>query len=147
VTSTAARTIRYQGAIVRGHELLIIHYTPRDGAGFWMLPGGGREDESALACVAREMLEETHLVVRVGRLLLDVSAGPGDMYERFQTYLCSVVSGEARPGIEPEAEARGEIDRVAWLDLRDADGWDGAIKRDPISHPQLLAIRRQLGFG
>ena len=44
--------------------------TRRSDNGRWCLPGGGMDPgESATECCAREVLEETGLVVRVGRLI------------------------------------------------------------------------------
>ena len=65
------RDIRYQGAIVRDHHLLLIrHRDHGTGRSYWVLPGGGREgDETEEACVAREMSEEVGLAVTVERLL------------------------------------------------------------------------------
>jgi 8-oxo-dGTP diphosphatase len=145
------RTIRYQGAIVQdSHILLIKHTEHENGRGYWLIPGGGREeDESEETCVQREMLEETCLHVRVERLLLDEPGLPGGVYRRMKTYLCRVVAGEARPGYEPEVEAAAEygITDVAWLDLRRTASWPAAIVTDPITFPLLQQIRAALGFG
>ncbi len=84
----------------------------RDGPTVWILPGGGREDgEVDEACVAREVMEETGLIVRVERMLYDCAAEPRDgTYERWRTYLCSVLGGQE-------------------------------IRSDPFLYPQLQAIR------
>lgn len=145
------REIRYQGAIVRDdHILLIKHRHHEDGRSYWLLPGGGIEaDEGEEACVAREMVEETNLRVRVGALLLDEPARPGDVYQRFKTYLCEVVEGEARPGYEPEedaAEAYGIVE-VGWFDLRDTAGWDGLLREDGLTFPLMERVRAALGYG
>ncbi len=66
------RDIRYQGAILRDDLILLIkHREHATGHSYWLLPGGGREDkESEENCIRREMREETHLSVKVERLLL-----------------------------------------------------------------------------
>src|SRR6185369_10431159 len=68
-----ARIVRYQGAIVQDHQLLLIqHREHASGRGYWVIPGGGQEGaESEEACVRREMLEETGLEVAVERLLFE----------------------------------------------------------------------------
>jgi 8-oxo-dGTP pyrophosphatase MutT (NUDIX family) len=73
------RTIRYQGAVLRDdHILLIQHRHYSTGHSYWLLPGGGREgEETAEACVQREVREETHLHVQVGQHLLDDPDMPG----------------------------------------------------------------------
>jgi 8-oxo-dGTP pyrophosphatase MutT (NUDIX family) len=106
-----------------------------------MLPGGGREDgEDEHACVAREVREETRLVVRVEHLLFDRAAEPADgTYVRWRTYLCAVLGGHASAGGGEGANA--ELIEVAWLPIDDERDWPGEIRSDPFLHPQLLAIR------
>jgi len=107
----------------------------------WILPGGGREEgEDESTCVAREVLEETGLTVRVDHLLSDVPAEPPDgTYVRWRTYQCSVLGGEAAPGGGEGANA--ELVAVAWLPMQDADAWPDEIRADPFLYPQLRAIR------
>ncbi len=147
---TVARIIRYQGAIVRDHHLLLIKHTEhRTGRSFWVIPGGGMEaGETEEACVAREMHEETCLRVHVQALLLDVPDSPDGSYQRRKTYLCRVLAGEARPGYEPEADAAAEyaITDVAWFDLRDPASWDAVLRTDPITYPIIQQVRHALGY-
>jgi ADP-ribose pyrophosphatase YjhB (NUDIX family) len=144
------RTTRYQGAIVQNDRILLIkHRKHDDGREYWVIPGGGREaNESEEECVRREMKEETHLDVRVERLLLDEPAHSG-VYTRRKTYLCTPLAGRARPGYEPEpdaAQAYAIVD-VVWFDLRDETTWDPLAVRDQITYPQLQRIRAVLGYG
>ncbi|MCC6188356.1 MAG: NUDIX hydrolase [Anaerolineales bacterium] len=145
-----ARVVRYQGAIVRDHHLLLIHHKEHaDGRGYWLLPGGGIETgETEEACVRREMHEETNLAVAVERLLLDAPGVPGGIYKQRRTFLCKVVGGEARPGYEPEAEAANvyAIDAVTWVDLRDPGTWGSFIQEDEATFPELLRVRAALGY-
>ena len=141
------RHTRYQAAILRDHHMLLLWYVPRDRDGFWLIPGGGREDESEEACVIREVHEETHLHVRVERLLLDVPSHSRDtMYAHYKTYLCTPVAGSERPGIEPEDDAQGDIEAVHWFDLRDVDSWHTQLVSDHITYPQLMNIRAVLAY-
>lgn len=146
-----AHTTRYQGAIVREHHILLIKHTRHaDGRSYWIIPGGRIEpNETEEACVQREMHEETHLRVQVRSLLLDDPSVAGDVYQRWKTYLCDVIDGEARPGYEPEedAAARYAITEVGWFDLRQAATWDEQITQDPITYPLLLRIQAALGYG
>ena len=140
-----ARDERHQAAVVRDGHLLLIHCVGNDGHGFWHLPGGGREDEDEAACVAREVHEETHLDVRVERLLYEMPAHPRDtLYKRWRTYLCTVGGGQAAPGVEPEVEAVHTIAAVRWLNLTSEESWDADIRADPILAPQLRRIRQLL---
>lgn len=144
------RTVRYQGAIIRDHHMLLIrhreHETER---AYWVIPGGGRvEGETPEECVQREMKEETGLEVRVKELLLDQPSLPGDPYQRLRTYLCDPAPGEPRPGYEPELEAssRYSIAEVKWFDLRDESQWDADMIADPYTFPQVQAVRWKLGY-
>jgi len=149
----ALRDTRYQGAIVRDHQILLLFGREDWGDGpreFWLLPGGGREPgESAEETVRREMLEETRLEVRVERLLLDrpphaFDTGP---YKRMVTFLCTPLRGEAGPGVEPEnPPEEWVILDVGWFDLRDEGDWGEAIIEDFIRYDQLVEIRHELGY-
>ena len=135
------RHTRYQAAVVRDGALLLIRCAFRDGPTVWILPGGGRDEgEGEEACIVREVREETHLSVRVERLLRDCAAEPADgTYVRWRTYLCTVLDGDARPGGGEGASA--ELVGVTWLPLHDAAAWDDEIRSDAYLYPQLLAIR------
>lgn len=144
------RIIRYQGAIVRDHHILLIQQTEHaSGRSYWLIPGGGIEHgETEEACVEREMREETYLNVRVQRLLLDEPAPPDGVYQRRKTYVCDVLDGEARPGYEPEPEVAAvySITDIGWFDLRDAATWHELIVRDSITYPLLQRIQAALGY-
>jgi len=144
------RTIRYQAAIIDNHQILLIKHTQHaDGRSYWLLPGGGREaDETAEACVRREVQEETGLLVQVESLLLDEPAPPRSVYQRMRTYQCQVLGGEARPGYEPEPDAAATyaITEVGWLDLRAPAAWSQLILDDPITFPVLQRVRAALGY-
>jgi 8-oxo-dGTP pyrophosphatase MutT (NUDIX family) len=139
------RKIRYQAAILRERRILLIQHREHDGnRSYWLLPGGGREEgESEEECVLREVREETGLEVQIVKLLLDLPEPPGGGYERHKTYWCTPISGEARPGYEPEPEAAAcyAISAVRWFDLNDEAAWDEGIGADPFTYPELKAIQ------
>ena len=144
------RDVRYQAAIIHADQVLLLKVVDRDsGATFWLLPGGGREaGESEEACVQREVREETALEVAVVRALFEVPDPPGGIYDRMRTYLCHVMSGEARPGIEPEVDTAEHttIREVGWFDLRYPTTWDALVLSDPITLPLLRQVRTALGY-
>ena len=144
------RDTRYQALIVEGDRTLLIqHKEHTTGREYWLLPGGGREPgESPEVCVAREADEETHLTVRVERLLLDEAVEPSSGYLRRKTYLCTPLSGQASPGYEPESEAAEmyAISRVRWIDLGSEASWGPDLIDDPDIYPQLHRARRELGY-
>lgn len=139
-----SRDVRCQAAVVDGGRLLLLYCVPHGEAGFWVLPGGGREaGEADAACVAREVREEAGLEVAVGRLLYDAPADPPDgTYDRWRTYLCHVTRGEAAPG---GGEGWADLTAVRWLPLDDPAAWERTLRGDPFLHPQLLRIREALG--
>jgi 8-oxo-dGTP pyrophosphatase MutT (NUDIX family) len=145
--------VRYQGAIVRPAErggaevLLIRHVHIEDGRSYWLLPGGGLESgETPEQCVAREMLEETGLTVRVERLLFDVPSA-GHWYDREHTYLCTPLAGEAAPGDEPEfVEQRPyDIAEVGWFSLASDGAWGDLVHRDAVTLANLRRLQAALG--
>jgi ADP-ribose pyrophosphatase YjhB (NUDIX family) len=142
--------IRYQGAILRDdHILLIKHREHTTGRAYWIIPGGGREQgETEEECVAREMREETCLDVGVERILLDEQFDEYGRHWHNKTYVCRVMSGEAKPGYEPEVEASEHygIVEVKWFDLRDPQNWETLLTSDRITFPLMQRICKALGY-
>jgi 8-oxo-dGTP pyrophosphatase MutT (NUDIX family) len=145
------RGIRYQGAIIKDHHILLIkHREHETGRAYWIFPGGGIEPgESEEGCVKREMKEETNLNIRIMSLLLDeLDYYPGTVYQRAKTYLCEPDSDKASPGIEPEPEVSGiySIVEVKWFDLRSEANWDSLLVNDPLTYLPLQRVRKKLGY-
>ena len=144
------RIIRYQGAIYQDHLILLITHRHHDtGLSYWVVPGGGREDdETEEECVMREMNEETHLDVRIERLLIHEPAHPDGIYKFRKTYLCTPIAGEAALGYEPEPDASAAyaIAKVRWFDLREPASWDADLRADPITFPQMRKFQKLLGY-
>ena len=144
------RHTRYQGAIIKDDHILLIRHTEyASGRSYWVIPGGGREpNETEIECVQREMAEETNLEVEVIRFLFETTL-PNDRFNKTRkTFLCSAVTGQPSPGIEPEEDAAAlyAITDVAWFDLRTDERWDPAIFENQIAFPILQEIRRALGY-
>jgi ADP-ribose pyrophosphatase YjhB (NUDIX family) len=106
----------------RGVVLVQRRYEPL--AGRWSLPGGGLEVGETLAeGIAREVLEETALVVAVGPALDVFDRIMRDPDGRVQyhfvlvDYLCTVVSGRPRAGSDVTAVAVADPERLAPYDL------------------------------
>lgn len=91
-------------------RLLLIRRANEPGRGLWSVPGGrvepGENDASALV---REMLEETGLRVRPGRLVGRVHRG----HFLISDYACAVLDGTLQAG-DDALEAR-------WCSLADLD--------------------------
>ena len=141
---------RYQGAIIRDHHILLLKQIEHaSGRSYWQIPGGGIEpDESEDQCVQREMLEETGLSVQVESLLLDEPSTPGAIYQRWKTYRCAILAGEARPGCEPEADyaVAYSFTEVGWFDLRHPTTWNAQLEPDSYIASFLQRARAALGY-
>ena len=144
------RIIRYQGAIIRDHHILLLKQMEHaSGRSYWQIPGGRIEaDETEEQCVQREMLEETGLHVQVHSLLLDEPSTLGALYQRWKTYRCHILAGEARPGTEPEAEyaTAYSFTEVGWFDLRHPTAWDAQLGAEPYLYSLLQRIQAALGY-
>jgi ADP-ribose pyrophosphatase YjhB (NUDIX family) len=144
------KRIRYQGAILRDdHILLIQHREHATGRVYWIIPGGGRENgETEEECVVREMREETNLDVAIEKLLLDERPDRDEVDWLAKTYLCRIVSGEAKPGYEPETEASEHygIVAVGWFDLRHPETWDALLLSDRITFSLMQRIQAVMGL-
>lgn len=108
--------IRCVGAIVRdpSRRLLLVRRGHEPAMGTWSLPGGRVEEgESDQQAVAREVLEETGLVVRPGPLVGRVDrAGPDHSVYEIYDYTAEALSGRLQAGTDAS-----EVRWVAVADL------------------------------
>jgi len=141
---------RYQGVIILDdHILLLKQVEHASGRSYWQIPGGRIEpDETEEQCVQREMLEETGLSVQVEALLLDEPSTPGAIYQRWKTYRCAILAGEARPGSEPEAVYADaySFTEVGWFDLRHPTTWNERLEADSYIYAWLQRVQAVLGY-
>jgi ADP-ribose pyrophosphatase YjhB (NUDIX family) len=136
------RVIPCVGAVVLDDEgrLLLVRRARPPGEGLWSLPGGRIEPgESAEEALAREVAEETGLLVRVGppvgRVLREA---PGGGVFEIRDFACVVRGGRLRAG-DDAAEARwvpaGELGRWPLVDrlLETLREWNvpGVAETDP----------------
>jgi 8-oxo-dGTP diphosphatase len=116
------------GAVVRdtAGRLLLVRRGRPPSQGLWSVPGGRVEPgESPEQAAAREVAEETGLVVTVGRLLASVEIGEFLVHD----FAADVVGGELRAG-DDAADVR-------WC------SWDDAALL-PLTPGLLDALRRML---
>ena len=108
---TASRPTVAVGAIVlddRGRVLVVERGKP-PGVGQWTVPGGRLEPGETLAqAVAREVREETGLVVEVGALACVVERMGDDYHFVILDYVARAIGGELRAGSDARA--------VKWVD-------------------------------
>ena len=106
------------GAVIkdRSGRLLLIRRGHEPGKGQWSIPGGRVEaGESDAEALAREIREETGLVVAVGRLIGSVRRPAGDGREfDIRDYAATVTGGVLVPG--------DDADDAAWAGTAELDG-------------------------
>jgi ADP-ribose pyrophosphatase YjhB (NUDIX family) len=119
-----ASTVACVGAIIRDDSgrVLLVRRANEPGRGLWSLPGGRVEPgETEKAAVAREVLEETGLVVSVEALAGRVTIGRYDIAD----YACTVTGGTLAAATDADDVAwtvpgEGDVTRDLWQTLA---GW------------------------
>jgi 8-oxo-dGTP diphosphatase len=106
------------GAVIKdgSGRLLLIKRGHEPGMGLWSIPGGRVEaGESDAGAVAREVREETGLIVAVGRLIGSVRrpAGAGSEFD-IRDYAATVTGGALAPG--------DDADDAAWAGPAELEG-------------------------
>ena len=123
------------GAIVfdaDGRVLLIERGKP-PAAGLWSVPGGRLEGAETLAQgVAREVREETGLVVEVGPLACVVERMGDDYHFVILDYLARVIGGQLAPASDARDARFVSSDELATLPL--TDGLAAVLERARATH-------------
>lgn len=96
-----------------GDSILLVRHE-KNGASYWLLPGGGVEfGETLDEALRREMREETELEVRVGDLVFacDSIAPDGSRHLVSLCFAADVVGGELGAGIDESVVEARYVDR------------------------------------
>ncbi|MDR0852503.1 MAG: NUDIX hydrolase [Clostridiales Family XIII bacterium] len=85
-------------------ERILLVRQLHEGRDIWMVPGGAIEDgETSQDAAIRETIEETGLIIHVGRLLWHVEEVSEDRGQRFVNFfLAEIIGGKAELGTDPE---------------------------------------------
>jgi 8-oxo-dGTP diphosphatase len=143
------RKIRCQGVILHDDYILLVkHLNHLTGNPYWWLPGGALEPkETQEECIVREIREETHLSVRVERLLFETEDPDRRYtYQNYVTYLCTLVSGKAELGSEQKNSPVHSILGADWYPLWDESRWEPGFYEEHIL-PALRSIQATLKTG
>lgn len=129
------------GAIVMdGPRVLLVERGKPPGEGLWSVPGGRLERNETLAqAVAREVREETGLVVEVGPLACVVERMGDDFHFVILDYLACVIGGSPAPG--SDARAVRFVDEQELHRLPLTDGLIPILERARATYAEWLASR------
>lgn len=115
------------GVVVRGDRALVVRRATEPLKGEWSIPGGMLElGEKLREGVAREVLEETGLEVRVSEVLeVFDSIFPGDngrpqYHYVLVDYLCHFIAGDAVPATDVSEVKWVSANELDSLEMRDA---------------------------
>ena len=109
-------------------RVLLVQRAKEPGLGLWTVPGGRLEGQETLAQgVAREVREETGLVVEVGPLACVVERMGDDFHFVILDYLARVIGGTLVAG--SDASATRFVDEAELGELRTTDGLVDVLTR------------------
>jgi 8-oxo-dGTP diphosphatase len=127
--------------IVQDDQVVLIKRRFEPLAGHWSLPGGAVDVGETLAqCVAREMLEETGLVVEVGPVVevFDRIVPDDDGRVKFHyvlvDYLCRPIGGSLQAG--------SDVAEAVWAHPAELDAFALADPAEPVIQKALAISRR-----
>jgi 8-oxo-dGTP pyrophosphatase MutT (NUDIX family) len=111
------RKYRSAAIVIRNNKILVIK-RDKHGEKYYCLPGGGIEDgENPRQTVAREILEETSLKIKVGSEVYEHRYETG---QRHYYFLCEYISGKVKfvgDAMEIAANLAGDTHKPMWFPL------------------------------
>jgi ADP-ribose pyrophosphatase YjhB (NUDIX family) len=130
-------TVGVGAFLVRGDSLLVVRKTYGPWAGLWAIPSGYAEPrESVLQTIEREVLEETGILGRAGRLLAVRNLVTPTVNDTFLIFAMSYGSGEPVPD-------RTEVSDAAFVPLTSLASSPEAA---PFTRAMVARVRDAEGF-
>ncbi len=109
------------GLVFAGRRILLVKRGAHPAKGYWSIPGGKLQGGERLTeAVARELLEETGLQVRVGRLVEVYERLPREASEPHYVivdFLCDTIGGSLCAGDDAEEAGWFAVDNLACMRL------------------------------
>jgi len=109
---------------VGGEPRILLVRQRHDGRDIWMAPGGAIEaGERSRDAAIREVLEETGLIIHVGRLLWhveEVSEARGQRFVHF--FLGKIIGGRPELGTDPELGDDQVLDELRFFSKAELNG-------------------------
>ena len=130
------------GAIVLDEHgrVLLVQRGKQPGMGLWSVPGGRLENAETLAqAVAREVHEETGLLVEVGALSCVVERMGDDYHFVILDYVARVIGGTLRAG--DDARDARFVDEAELAELRTTEELSSVIERARATHAAWFGSR------
>lgn len=123
------RRIGVRGIAYKDGKLLSVLHKDHDGnpVDWWAIPGGGLDPgESIEQCVAREMIEETGIEPKIGRLLFvqqfPFTRHTGEVREQMEFFF-HLENPEAYEAIDLTTTTHGaqELAEISWIDPKSSN--------------------------
>ena len=123
-----------------GSRVLVVERAKPPGEGLWTVPGGRLERSETLAqAVAREVREETGLIVEVGPLACVVERMGDDFHFVILDYLARVIGGSLAPASDARAARFCDDTELARMPL--TDGLMPILERARATYAEWVASR------
>jgi ADP-ribose pyrophosphatase YjhB (NUDIX family) len=125
------RVVRCQAVILKENKILVLRqYNYNRNEEYWMLPGGGLEEE------------ETNLEVEIKEVLFDEAEDGRDVYLRYVTFLCVPKPGSIEM-LGSETVSYRKILELVWVPIKDEMQWNEYLLKNQF-YPSMKSIKDRL---